>query len=216
MKQYEVVIWDWNGTLANDVEASLMATNDILKKRGRQPITLEQYYSYIDTPISRFYDKLLDLNEVPMSVIGMEFNKYYSEYFDRLHTGAKELLQEIQAAGAKQIILSSSYQNTIEQDTIRFGIRQYFDEILAADDLLATGKVERAKMWMAAQNVAPERMVLIGDTLHDYDAAQAMGTHCILAAIGHQSEADLKTTEMPVVTTFSAIRGLLLKEHIFI
>lgn len=37
MKQYEVVIWDWNGTLANDVEASLMATNDILKKRGGNP-----------------------------------------------------------------------------------------------------------------------------------------------------------------------------------
>ena len=43
MKSYQCIIWDWNGTLADDVGASLSATNDILKKRNQPPITLEQY-----------------------------------------------------------------------------------------------------------------------------------------------------------------------------
>ena len=50
------VIWDWNGTLADDVRVALQSVNDILARRGREPITLEQYYSYIDTPIRRFYE----------------------------------------------------------------------------------------------------------------------------------------------------------------
>ena len=67
MKTPKTVIWDWNGTLADDGYASLLVVNDILAKRNMPPITMDQYYQYIDTPISRFYEHLFDLNKVPMS-----------------------------------------------------------------------------------------------------------------------------------------------------
>ena len=78
-------------------------------------------------------------------------------------------------------------------------------------DLLAQGKVDRAKAWIRQQHVSPARMVMIGDTLHDLEAAQAMGTGCILCATGHQSEADLRTAGVPVVTSFSQLEALLLE-----
>jgi phosphoglycolate phosphatase len=216
MKHYSYIIWDWNGTLADDVGASLRSDNDILKKRGKPPITLAQYHSYIDTPISRFYEHLFDLNEVPMEVIAQEFQENYTKYFDSLHQGTLELLEDLQKAGIHQVILSSAHRDQIEQDTARFGIRDYFEEIIGAEDLMATGKVERAKAWIARQSASPSEMVMIGDTLHDFDTAQAMGTDCILAAIGHQSEADLKKAGVPVVTAFSQLRGLLLPEKVLI
>jgi phosphoglycolate phosphatase len=210
MKPYDIIIWDWNGTLADDLDAARHATNDILQKRGREPITLEQYYSYIDTPISRFYEHLFDLNEVPMTVIGQEFNEFYPKYFEGLHPGAAELLQELHQAGKCQVILSASHRQNVEKDTERFGIRAYFDEIIAAEDLLAESKVERARRWIARQNVPPERMVMVGDTLHDYETARAMGTDCVLAAIGHQSRQDLLTAGVPVAAEFSQLKALLL------
>jgi phosphoglycolate phosphatase len=216
MKHYSYVIWDWNGTLADDVGASLRSDNDILKKRGKPPITLAQYLSYIDTPISRFYEHLFDLNEVPMEVIAQEFQENYARYFDALHPGVPELLEALRQAGIHQVILSSAHREQIEQDTARFGIRDYFDEIIGADDLLATGKVERAKAWISRQSAAPSEMVMIGDTLHDFETAQAMGTDCILAAIGHQSEQDLLTAGVPVVTAFSQLNRLLLPEKVLI
>lgn len=208
MKPYEVVLWDWNGTLADDVGASLQATNEILKKRDKPPITLEQYYAYIDTPISRFYGHLLDLNQVPMAVIGREFYEFYPKYFEGLHAGTEELLELLRQSGVRQVILSSAHRENIEKDAARLGIRDYFDEILAADDLLAEGKVERGTRWIAAQRETS--MVLIGDTLHDFETAQAMGVDCILCAIGHQSERDLRTAGDPVVTAFSQLQDLLL------
>ena len=54
-------------------------------------------------------------------------------------------------------------------------------------------------------------MVLIGDTLHDYDVAQAIGTDCILCAFGHQAEADLRATGVPVVTAISQLEAFLLE-----
>lgn len=211
MNPYQCVIWDWNGTLADDLLASLQATNDILRHRNKPPITLEQYYSYMDSPISRFYEHLFDLRQVTMLEIGREFSQYYPKYFRHLHDGVPQLLQRLQAYGIRQVILSASHRKPVEDNTARFGIRQYFDEIIAAEDHLADGKLERAKAWMARQPISPENMVLIGDTLHDYDVARAMGTGCILCACGHQAEADLRRTGAPVVAAISDLETFLLE-----
>ena len=207
--KYQCVIWDWNGTLADDVQASLQATNAILAKRNRPPITLEQYYSYIDTPISRFYEHLFDLNEVSMEVIGAEFYSFYPRYFEGLHSGAVELLRTLHGSGIRQVILSSGHRDNVERDMARLGILPYFDEILAADDLLAESKKARGLHWIQTQDSAPSQMVMIGDTLHDYATARAMGIDCILCAIGHQSEADLLTAGVPVVHGYDQLARLL-------
>ncbi len=208
--KYQCVIWDWNGTLADDLMASLYATNDILAHHGKPPITLEQYYSYIDTPISRFYEHLFDLNEVPMTVIGQEFSAFYSRYFENLHKGVKNLLEKLRSAGVKQVILSSAHRKSIERDTAALGIMPYFDDILAADDLLAESKEERGRVWAVQQSIPTDQMVVIGDTLHDLAAARYIGADCILCAIGHQSESDLLTGGVPVVHSFRELEPLLL------
>lgn len=213
MAHYRTVIWDWNGTLADDAYASLLAVNDMLSKRNMPPITMEQYYEYIDTPISRFYEHLFDLNEVPMSVISVEFAEGYARHFQGLHPGAKELLQKLKDAGMEQIILSSNHQESTKMLLHRFGIRDYFSQVLGAADRLAAGKVQRGLDWMAAQTIGPEELVLVGDTLHDYDAAKVMGIPCILCAIGHQSKADLLTAGVPVVEQFRQLEALLLPQN---
>ena len=207
--RYRCVIWDWNGTLADDVIASLKATNDILARHGKPPIDLAQYYAYMDTPISRFYEHLFDLNEVPMSVIGREFSEFYPKYFESLHAGAEALLESLHSAGIKQVILSSSHRSVVERDTAAQGIRPYFDEILAADDLLAESKEERGRLWAIRQPFPASEMVLIGDTLHDYAAARYIGTDCILCAIGHQSREDLCRAGVPVVDSLAELSAFL-------
>ena len=188
MARYHTVIWDWNGTLADDADASLLAVNDMLSRRDMPPITMAQYYEYIDTPISRFYAHLFDLNEVPMSVISVEFAEGYARHFQGLHPGARELLQKLKDAGMDQIILSSNHLESTEAQLRRFDIRDYFSQVLGA-------------------------AVLIGDTLHDYDTAKAMGVPCILCAIGHQSKEDLLTAGVPVVEQFTQLESLLLPQN---
>lgn len=214
MKHYKVIIWDWNGTLADDVMASLRSTNDILARRNMPPLDLETYYSYIDSPISKFYEHLFDLSAVPMEQLGQEFYASYPKYFEGLHRGVPELLETLRSAGLRQIVLTAGNTGVVDGDLRRFGIRDYFEEVLGADDLLAAGKVERGLDWIAAQTVPPEEMVLVGDTLHDYDTATAMGVRCILCAIGHQAKKDLLTAGVPVVDGFPELRGLLLPKEL--
>lgn len=210
---FELVIWDWNGTLADDVGASLLSVNDILFRRKLPPITMEQYYEYIDTPISRFYEHILDLNQVSMEVIAQEFQAGYAHYFSSLHVGTEQLLSRLQSENVTQVILSSAHIQNILRDLNRFGLRDYFDEILGADDLFAAGKVDRGKQWMQRQQIPAERMVMIGDTLHDFETAQAMGVPCILFSGGHQSRKDLLTARCPVVDSMEQLETLLFAEN---
>lgn len=148
-----------------------------------------------------------------MSVISVEFAEGYARHFQGLHPGARELLQKLKDAGMDQIILSSNHLESTKAQLRRFGIRDYFSQVLGAEDRLASGKVQRGLDWLAEQTVGPEDMVLIGDTLHDYDTAKAMGVACILCAIGHQSKEDLLNAGVPVVERFSQLESLLLPQN---
>lgn len=206
------VIWDWNGTLADDGYAALLVVNDILAKRDMPPITMEQYFQYIDTPISRFYEHLFDLNVVTMDEITREFQEFYPRHFHSLHQGVPELLEALRQRNVRQVILSSGYQEALNRDLRKFHIEGYFDAVLGSSDTLAAGKVQRGLDWMAQQQISPQDMVMVGDTLHDFETAQAMGVPCILCAIGHQSKADLLTAGVPVVDQFSQLEALLLPQ----
>ncbi len=208
--KYSCVIWDWNGTLADDAEVSRKCTNDILAKRNMPPITMEQYYSYIDTPISRFYEHLFDLSVVSMEELAPEFQEGYKKYFSSLHTGAAELVRDLHERGVTQVILTSGNQGQITGDVKMFGLDMYISEILGASDFMAAGKVQRGLDWAQKQTIPPTEMVLVGDTLHDCDTARALGVDCILFSGGHQAKKDLETRGRMVADSFSELRALLL------
>lgn len=97
--KYSLVIWDWNGTLLDDVGPALASVNDMLERRKREPITLRQYYDYIGTPIRRFYERLFDLNAVDYAELLKEYNRGYEKHLERgsLMKGALEALDRFRA-----------------------------------------------------------------------------------------------------------------------
>lgn len=53
------LVWDWNGTLLDDIHAVVGATNTAFAEVGLAPITLEQYRATYCVPIPLFYQRLL-------------------------------------------------------------------------------------------------------------------------------------------------------------
>ena len=54
----KLIIWDWNGTLLNDVDACVDSMNNMLNKRARTNITQEYYKSIFTFPVQKYYEKL--------------------------------------------------------------------------------------------------------------------------------------------------------------
>ena len=80
MKNYSLIIWDFNGTLLDDVGAALGSVNDMLARRSKKPITLDEYREYIDVPIRHFYEQVLDLENEDYDLILNEFQKGYEAH----------------------------------------------------------------------------------------------------------------------------------------
>src|ERR1035437_1219218 len=105
MKEYTHIIWDWNGTLLDDVLASVKINSEMLLKRGLPSIIIDKYLQIIEVPLINYYAKLFDLQKDPFDKLSVEFIKEYEKEIIniRLMDGAKEVLETLKNSGYKQI-----------------------------------------------------------------------------------------------------------------
>ena len=148
--RYDCIIWDWNGTLINDMPTALMSVNDILAKRNKPPITEQQYWDYLDTPIVKFYEHLFDLNEVPFSEIIDEYHDGYRLHLDgsEVTPSIRSLLEKFKKSGIEQAIVSACEQCQLDGYLREYGIYDYFTAIIGAENYNAESKVERADVFI--------------------------------------------------------------------
>ena len=206
MKNYSLIIWDFNGTLLDDVGAALGSVNDMLARRSKKPITLDEYREYIDVPIRHFYEQVLDLENEDYDLILNEFQQGYEAHVKNcgLTRFVSAALEEAKRLGIPQVVLSSSEQSQLERLLKRYEIDGYFDSVLGADNLLAGSKVERAEKFIEEHGVDASKAVVVGDLLHDCDVAKAIGSQCLLITSGHHDRARLESADVRVEDTLKS------------
>lgn len=210
-QKYECVVWDWNGTIVDDVNASLLSVNDMLIKRNLPTITIQQYHEYLDTPIYKFYEHIFDLNKITFDVIQSEFNSGYNKYIsdNPLNDSAIAVMKKLKESDIKQVIVSSSNQDIVQKGAEKFGVAEYMNYISGSSDNFVGSKVERAIGVISKITTNYSKVVVIGDTLHDCQLANEIGADCILLSTGHQSKADLQTTGKPVIDSLNELNQYL-------
>lgn len=192
------IIFDFNGTIVNDVALSLAAINYTAKKYlKRDEITLEEYGRVFTFPIKNYYAALgFDFNLVSFEEAGQCWYDYYCKHQHeaKLHDGIKETLIENKKKGYKNIVISASKSDLLDKQLKDLGVYDYFDEILGNDNIYASSKVHIGKAFMKDKD--PKDCLMIGDSGHDKEVADAMGIDCILIARGHEGkERLLKVTD---------------------
>lgn len=209
--KYDLVIWDFNGTIADDVAIGIEAANVVLGRRGMNLITdVEKYRETFCFPIIDYYRKLgFDFDKEPYEVPADEWTAEYikREGELRLSRGCKRALDAIKDAGIKQIIISSSELTMMLRELDILGVRDYFEVVLGKSDNYAHGKVEMAKEWASGRSF---RAIFIGDTVHDVETAHAIGADCILFSGGHDSRRRLEECGLPIVETLDEITNYIL------
>jgi phosphoglycolate phosphatase len=209
--KYSHIMWDWNGTLLDDVGAALKSVNEMLERRGKAAISMEQYYEYIDIPIRKFYENIFDLEQEDYAKILKEYNDgFESKMFEiGLAKGARETLNQIRESGIRQLVVSSCEQNQLNYYLKYFDLEHYFDAVLGSKDFYAGSKVERAKAYLTENNINPAKVLVAGDLVHDYEMAGEIGSDCILLSLGHQSEKKLRGSGARVAASIKEILSML-------
>lgn len=207
--RYDYVFWDWNGTILDDVDIAVKSLNDILIKYGYSPITKEAYCDMVDTPIIKLYDKLFDLNKISFEKLAKEFNNNYKYYSNEitLNKGVLEKLKEFKKNSVTQVILSSSATTDIKHNLEKFGLLEFFRDILGADDFLAGDKIQRAEDYFTKNCVDKSKVLFVGDTVYDGKMSDVLGVKYALVSCGHQSYEQLSNYSNQV---FDSIASMIL------
>jgi len=208
---YSHVIWDWNGTLFDDVKLCMSVINTLLSTRGLKTLdSIAEYHAVFTFPVIDYYRNVgFDFEKEPFEALAVEFMDLYlsgdSAY--GLFPGTKSVLAELQRMGVRQVMLSASEQDVLEKQVSRYDIAGCFDELLGISDIHANSKLEIARAFAARENL--RKAVLIGDSKHDFEVAQALDTDCILIPNGHQSKETLLSCGVPVMDDITLVPGCL-------
>lgn len=208
--KYRHIIWDWNGTLLNDAWLCVEIMNEMLALRSLPVITLDIYERIFDFPVVDYYRKVgFDFALDPFEKLSDEFMGAYNVRVRAcpLREGVYDVLAAGQTRGITQSILSAMMQSTLESLIDQFGLRVYFSGITGLDNHHAAGKLELAREWMAAQDLRREDILLVGDTVHDFEVAQALGVDCVHIHSGHHSRERLATCGVPILESLAALYG---------
>ena len=207
----QTIIWDWNGTLLNDLDFCISTINVLLKKRQ---LNLLDHYSYKEAfsfPVKDYYESIgFDFSKEDFSVAAQEYMDIYNAGVTncKLHSGVIDTLEHFKNRGVRQFVLSAMQPDMLAHTLKHQNIFDYFDGIAGLNDHYAASKVERGKQFISELNVDKAQATIIGDTNHDFEVAQQLEVDCILVADGHQSKERLEATGAKVIDELELLKTL--------
>lgn len=207
-QRYRHIIWDWNGTLLDDLDLCIEVTNGLLARRGLTPIDRARYHALFDFPVRTYYARLgFDEAQDPFEQLSVAYITAYDarRWECQLHPGVEALLRAVTAAGLTQSVLSAYRQDTLREIVRHFGLEPYFVRITGLGDIYAHSKIEAGRAWVEELALPRDTILLVGDTLHDLEVARALGVDCVLVANGHHPDARLREHTPRVVPDLAAL-----------
>ncbi len=190
----QFIVWDWNGTLIDDLPVNLAGCNSVLTHFGKTLIDTETYQKTFAVPIKNFccatgfspeeYDTFSE-------TIQHIFHDTYQELIEGVgfREGVRDLLGITCAQNVSHIILSNHLAPCITQHLTRLDSLPFFWDILAHADRAAQmswlPKGDRLKTFVQEHALKPENGLIIGDTPEEMHIAQDYGLIGIALTGGH-------------------------------
>jgi phosphoglycolate phosphatase-like HAD superfamily hydrolase len=204
------LVWDWNGTLLDDLALVVAATNTSLALMGGPAITAEEHRRDFRRPISAYYASVLGrpVDEEQFAALDKAFHVAYKDGLPAcaLSAGALEAL-----AGwtGTQSLLSMWFHDDLVPAVRRRGLAGYFARVDGLRARVGGGpKAPHLAAHLDRLGVAGRDCVLIGDSVDDADAATAVGARIVLYAGGFTDPDRLRGTGHLVATTLAEAVGL--------
>ena len=203
-----VILWDWNGTLLDDLDLCLSSINNLLQKRQIPLLDHDAYKNVFSFPVKNYYEAIgFDFTREHFDVPAKEFIDLYDSQVEEcsLHDSAPEVLAFFKELGVRQFVLSAMKESMLLHTLKHNGILSVFEGVAGLKDHYATSKIERGHQLLRQFNIEKEKAWMIDDTDHDLEVATALGIHCLLIADGHQSKERLKKSGATVVENLKSL-----------
>jgi phosphoglycolate phosphatase len=183
--KYQHIIWDWNGTLLDDAYLCVEIINEMLRRRNKPQVTHEKYKKEFGFPVSELYVKLgFDTHGESVETLASEF---VSEYDRRCHECKLQ-------SGAFRALESWAAMGATQS-------------ILSACQQVRLEEGVDVRMQRA-------QVLLVGDTIHDFEVAEAVGVDCFLIPSGYSTRKRLESCQTTVLDSLDRLFDTMLQKTV--
>ncbi|MFD8114364.1 HAD family hydrolase [Streptomyces microflavus] len=204
------IVWDWNGTLLDDLYHMVNAVNRCREAIGEPRVDADTYRRKHCLPIRRFHDRLCGrpVTDSEWATVQRTFAEQMAARLPPVRTGAPALLLRIAEQGHTQSLLSLTADAQLRREVAQTHLDIFFRRIDGRHEP-TTPKSEALRSHLAALGEPDRRrVVLIGDTTDDAEAARTCGTRAVLHTGGFEPLEKLRTAGAPVVDSLTTAAQL--------
>ncbi len=175
------IIFDWSGTLVDDLPPVLDATNAVLVHAGKPPLSREGFRRTFRLPYTKFYEEMTP--HVPMHELEAVFRRAFKESREAvtLLPHAREFVEYAASRRLRLFVLSSAPQDAVEEQARTFGLHGYMERIHAD----VPDKSAVIHELLAHHGIEPDRTLYVGDMVHDIDTARAADIFSVAVLTGY-------------------------------
>ena len=183
----KLIIWDFDGTLADTRPIIEAGMDHALGVLGLDPGLRESWLESVGLPVEEGIERTFGGMGISLQQVTQAYRSFKHTEHDCLlkaFAGMDELLEELRRRGVPMAIASSKRGEPLRRQLKVLGWEGWFDPMVTPDEVQAAKPdPESLRICLAAHGLAPEDAVMVGDTPYDLDMALRAGVPSV--AVGH-------------------------------
>lgn len=189
------VLFDWSGTLVDDLPAVLSATNHVLKQAGLEEFTLERFRAEFCLPFKSFYDRVTP--HIPLPQLEEWFHAHFKQAQDSVVElpHARQFLNVCRKRQIRMFVLSTVHPDHFGLQASVTGFKEYFEVPYSG----VLDKQAKIRPLLEENQLRPEETLFVGDMRHDIDTAHHGGVHSCAVLTGYTPREQLELSEPDLI-----------------
>jgi phosphoglycolate phosphatase len=189
------IIFDWSGTLVDDLPAVFRATNFVLGKAGTAELTIEQFRAEFCLPFTKFYDRYTP--DIAMEQLEKWFHGRFKEVQDSVVPlpHSRDFLLFCRKHRIRTFLLSTVHRDHFEVQSSVTGFGEFIDKpyIEILDKRLKIREI------LEENNLAANETMFIGDMQHDIETAKHGNVFSCAVLTGYNRLEQLRASEPDLI-----------------
>jgi len=185
------IIFDWSGTLVNDLPAVLATTNHVFRLAGLGEITLETFRAEFCLPFKKFYDRYVP--HVPLTQLEEWFRAHFHTVQDNVSVlpHSRSFLELCRNRSINTFILSTVHPDHFNIQARNTGLESYIGKAYTG----VWDKTSHIHQIIEENRLHPDETLFIGDMQHDIETAHHGGILSCAVLTGYNSLAQLRESK---------------------
>lgn len=207
-KRIKNLIFDWSGTLVDDLQAVWLANNEVFNRSGVRTLTLEEFQDLFELPFTEFYRR--HLPDVSLSQIDFWFHSAFArnQHLVKPLRHVVEFVKFARRSKVRLFVLSSVRSIYLLGQAKQTGLAPFFDALYGG----AVDKRQALPRLLAEQRLDPKETMFVGDMEHDIEAARSAGVWSCAILTGYRKTRHLKAARPDLLVLHLKELGQLLEE----